>query len=40
MSETKIKKDNRPVLIVFGILILTLIFKPSGILGKKIIEKV
>ena len=26
--------------IVFGILILTLIFKPSGILGKKIIEKV
>ena len=26
--------------IVFGILIMTLIFKPSGILGKKIIEKV
>ena len=26
--------------IVFGILILVLIFKPSGILGKKIVEKV
>lgn len=26
--------------IVFGILILTLIFKPSGILGKKVVEKV